>query len=548
MIKSTATNAITLFIYINFFFSCFIDIVSSQSPYPTKPIISFCAGLYHSCAVFDNKRMKCWGLKPSWGLVNAVDYLGDTLSELGDFMPYVDVGTGIGIDQIACGRNHVCMKLDTGDMKCLGKNQYGTAGLGVFNPTIGASTGYIGDALPASILGTGVNLANISAGAFHNCILTVEGKVKCFGNNLFGQLGLGNKLNKGGSSSDMGDNLPYINFGTGIEVISLHSGPIALHNCVTLSKPSAVAQRIKCWGRNDYYQLGYGDIINRGDNAGEMGDNLPLVDLGTESRVKQVILGFLHTCALLVNDALKCFGDGEYGQLGSGFPNNIIASGDSTPSVLIDPGKKVKFITAGNFHTCIVYDDQLTMKCFGYNNVGQLGQGDIMNRGNAPDTKIPNITNIDLGTGLLKISLIESGYNFNCVIFSEGSVKCFGGNVPGLLAIESNATAIGAGPGEMGNNLLYSMLFSLTTSPTISPSRSPASTTRSPTKLPTWMPTQPCEYYSPKICKYDVKCTWKKVNGKKQCVIFNCAGLSRGKCGKQRKKCKWNKINHCEAI
>merc|ERR1719474_1539050 len=37
---------------------------------------------------------------------------------------------------------------------------------------------------------------------------------------------------------------------------------------------------VKCWGRGDYGQLGYNDLENRGDNPNEMGDNLPFLDLG----------------------------------------------------------------------------------------------------------------------------------------------------------------------------------------------------------------------------------------------------------------------------
>ena len=74
--------------------------------------------------------------------------------------------------------------------------------------------------------------------------------------------------------------------------------------------------RPKCWGRNDYGQLGVGDTTNRGDATGQMGDELPSVDVGTGRSVQSLAVGDLHTCALLDDFSVKCWGSASEGQLG----------------------------------------------------------------------------------------------------------------------------------------------------------------------------------------------------------------------------------------
>ena len=72
------------------------------------------------------------------------------------------------------------------------------------------------------------------------------------------------------------------------QVVSVVTG---LHHSCALLKDGLV----KCWGENGSGQLGYGDTSNRGDAAGEMGDNLPAVDLGTGRKAKAITVGGRHT-------------------------------------------------------------------------------------------------------------------------------------------------------------------------------------------------------------------------------------------------------------
>lgn len=69
-----------------------------------------------------------------------------------------------------------------------------------------------------------------------------------------------------------------------------------------------IENHIKCWGQNDYYQLGDGTDQNRGDEPGEMGNQLTTVDLGTTFIPIDIEAGSEHTCAMSDSKAVKCWG------------------------------------------------------------------------------------------------------------------------------------------------------------------------------------------------------------------------------------------------
>merc|ERR1712061_331803 len=94
---------------------------------------------------------------------------------------------------------------------------------------------------------------------------------------------------------------------------------------------------VKCWGNNYRGELGLGDTTSRGANSGEMGDSLPEVDLGTDRTAASVVAGYGYTCALLDNGAVKCWGSGLKGRLGLGDTarrgDSSDEMGDSLPEV-----------------------------------------------------------------------------------------------------------------------------------------------------------------------------------------------------------------------
>ena len=157
-------------------------------------------------------------------------------------------------------------------MKCWGLNTGGELGLGD-KLARGDESGEMGDLLPSVKLGTGRKPIGIGAGSWHTCALLDNHDVKCWGC-PGAALGLGDDLAHGDDPSDMGDQLPKVDLGTGRTAIALAVG--GDHNCAALDNGT-----VKCWGMNDDGNLGIGSTIaSVGGKPGEMGDKLPAVDLG----------------------------------------------------------------------------------------------------------------------------------------------------------------------------------------------------------------------------------------------------------------------------
>ena len=131
------------------------------------------------------------------------------------------------------------------------------------------------------------------------------------------------------------------------------------HTCAILDDDT-----LKCWGNNDYGKLGYGDSTNRFSP-----EATAVVDLGSGRTAKMVSAGAYHTCAILDDDTLKCWGNNGNGQLG-------IGGLTSSNSVDFGSGRTVKTASAGNAHTCAVLSDDSTW-CWGKNSNGEVGEGSI---------------------------------------------------------------------------------------------------------------------------------------------------------------------------
>ncbi|MCX7634091.1 MAG: hypothetical protein N2Z22_12235, partial [Turneriella sp.] len=133
-----------------------------------------------------------------------------------------------------------------------------------------------------------------------------------------------------------------------------------------------------------YGQLGLGDTSHRGDGPGEMGDSLPAVNLGTGRTAQAIVAGSSHTCTLLDNHSVKCWGNNTYGQLGNALyadrhGNLSWHLGDNLPPVNLGTGRTAVAITGGGEHACALLDNH-SVKCWGKNQYGQLGLGDTNHR------------------------------------------------------------------------------------------------------------------------------------------------------------------------
>jgi len=169
--------------------------------------------------------------------------------------------------------------------------------------------------LPSIDLGTGRTATAIAAGYYHTCALLDNASVKCWGCNNYGQLGIDNTTNMGDNTGEM-DVLPTVNLGTGRTATAIDAG--YYHSCALLDNAS-----VKCWGNNGHGRLGIDTNEEMGNETGEMGDNLPSIDLGTGRTATAIAAGYYHSCAALDNGAVKCWGDNVYGQLGIGTTDDM---------------------------------------------------------------------------------------------------------------------------------------------------------------------------------------------------------------------------------
>ena len=359
-----------------------------------RSVVSIAAGGAHSCALLDNAFLKCWG-NNDYGQLGLGDtrWRGDTESEMGDTLPTVDLGSNRTAIAISAGSRHTCALLHDGSVKCWGYNYYGQLGLGD-SSNRGDGAQEMGDALPNVALGTGRTAISISAGGEHSCALLDDGSVKCWGYNNYGQLGLEESGNRGDGAEEMGDSLPRVELGTNRTATMIAAGPN--HSCAILDNGL-----LKCWGWNTDGQLGLGDNLSRGDTAGEMGDALPMVNLGTERTALHVAAGSTNTCALLNNGSIKCWGRNEYGQLGLGDSidrgDGANEMGDALPEVNLGTSRSAIRISIGNEHSCALLDDA-TVKCWGHNQHGQLGLGDTDSEGLNANDMVDNLPTVNLGT------------------------------------------------------------------------------------------------------------------------------------------------------
>jgi alpha-tubulin suppressor-like RCC1 family protein len=175
------------------------------------------------------------------------------------------------------------------------------------------------DELPSSVgfVIVGGAVAQIVAGLQHTCALLTSGNIRCWGRGGSGRLGYGNQ-------NDIGDNeLPSLagNVNIGGPVIQITSAASGEHTCALLDNGE-----IRCWGNGADGRLGYGNINNVGDD--ETPASVGNVNVG--GTVVQVVAGSSHTCVLLSDGNVRCWGKASTGQLGYGNTNTI--GDDELPS------------------------------------------------------------------------------------------------------------------------------------------------------------------------------------------------------------------------
>jgi alpha-tubulin suppressor-like RCC1 family protein len=286
----------------------------------------------------------------------------------------------------------------------------------------------------------------------HTCAVLDNSAVKCWGYNSVGEPGSGSLGNIGYAAGQMGSLLPFVSLGTGRTAAAIAAG--FNHTCVLLDD-----RTVKCWGDNAHGQLGQGDTASRGAAFSDMGDGLIALDFGPAHTVSAIAGGGYHTCVILEDRTVRCWGYNAFGQLGLGDAqdrgDNPGEMAQFLPPVNLGTGHTAKAVSAGGYHACAILEDG-SVKCWGSNFYGQLGLGDVKNRGDVPGGMGAALAAVNLGTNgqgqAHTAKAVSAGGFHTCAILDDDSVKCWGQNAVGQLGLDDTANR-GIGKAQMGDRL-----------------------------------------------------------------------------------------------
>ncbi len=372
------------------------------APVPA-PIVAVGLGRRHTCAVTKAGDLFCWGAAPrgQTGLGHT-DTIGD--DELPRDSSRVDVGGRFVVD-VAAGHHHTCALTGTGDVLCFGVGAFGQLG--------NASTDDIGaDASPGdATIALGGQAVQLAAGELHTCALLDDGRVRCFGAGADGRLGYGDVENIGDDESP--NRVGAVDLG--MDVVSIVAGE--RHTCAL-----SVEGTVRCWGENDDGRLGYGFVGDVGDDESPRDVGLvPLPGLAVA-----ISAGTSHTCAVLEDGGVACFGLNRYGELGSSSADTIGDNEAVIPRIELDA--PVVAVSAGNFRTCVTFDTG-AVRCWGYPFDGGLGSGRMAY---APSPRDAD----DVGLGTAAIEVVSGG-DHSCAIVEGRHLMCWGSGEGGRLGYGS---------------------------------------------------------------------------------------------------------------
>ncbi len=356
---------------------------------PPDTPIKISAGNNNACALFAGGTVKCWG-NETW--------VGDgvnRLKPLGDQRPIKPVTVALGekaID-IAAGSSSSCAVTKSGKVKCWGSNFEGALGDG------GKAGKYSN--MPVLVSGLKEKVTSIASGELNRCAVGVSGRVFCWGSN---------------SGSACGQ--AYVSGGTKkASMVAGANNAVSVligeeHGC----HHTRIGQ-IYCWGKCSRGQCGNESYYKANKYKSSL---VPMLTEGIEKNIKSISSRYRHSCALLDNGKIKCWGWNEYGQLGNGQMGKGNESAlpiyvEGLPDATID-------VSVGYKHTCAVMANG-DAYCWGANYSGECGTGRKSPGEIARPAKV-TITNE-------KIRDISCGRNLTCAITESRKVLCWGENRDG---------------------------------------------------------------------------------------------------------------------
>jgi alpha-tubulin suppressor-like RCC1 family protein len=307
------------------------SLTNANAPVPVSGIsggtgiTALASGATHACALLGNGTVECWGDNEEGQLGNG------TLNGSATPVAVIGVTGAIAVD---VGRHFSCALLVSATVDCWGYNLFGELG----NGTIGGQSPLAGP------VGDLTDVIALASGDHHTCALSVTATVACWGWNLHGELG-------NGSASASGSPLAVAGL-TGVTALTAED----FDSCALL-----VNSTMECWGYNGYGELG-NDTTSDSPTPGPV-SNLS----GVTAMAMKTDAAF--ACALLVDGTVQCWGYDGFGELGQG----SVTDDSVTPGAVIGLSS-VTAITIGEYHSCALLANG-TVDCWGLNEEGQLGNG-----------------------------------------------------------------------------------------------------------------------------------------------------------------------------
>ena len=236
-------------------------------------VTALALGDEHVCALDTAGGVKCWGRNDRGQVGN-----NGTLDRQ---VPTSVVGLASGVTAIYAHHQQTCAIVDTGAVKCWGRNDRGQVG----------NNGTLDRQVPTDVVGLS-GVTALAMGDGHVCALTNAGAVECWGRNDHGQIGNNGTLDR---------QVPTAAQGLEAGVASIYANN--LQTCAIMATGA-----VKCWGLNTHGQVG---------NNGTLDRQVPTDCVGLASGATSLTIGDEHVCALLDTGAIKCWGQGSHGQIGN---------------------------------------------------------------------------------------------------------------------------------------------------------------------------------------------------------------------------------------
>ncbi|MFO1134963.1 MAG: hypothetical protein U1E30_07250 [Rhodoblastus sp.] len=315
------------------------------------------------------------------------------------------------IEVAASDNSHACALDVDGKVQCWGLNVYGNLGDGTLTQR----------ATPTAVLTSGAlagkTVVRIATGQTHTCAATSDGGAYCWGSNDNGQLGDGTLSNRTSPVA-----VSTSGALAGKKVVQIAAG--GSYTCALTSEG-----RVYCWGYNGYGNLGDGTTTQ---NSAPVAVSISGVLSG--KMVTQISVGMSHACALASDGGAYCWGYNQNGQIG-----DSTGLDRSTPTAVVTTGalagKSITRIAAGVFHTCAIASDGGAY-CWGYNGYAALGDGTTTQR------MTPVAVSISGALAGKTVVDIAAGYIHTCAITSDGGAYCWGANNEGQLGDGSTTARV----------------------------------------------------------------------------------------------------------